>query len=100
NRHEQLAIRFKLIVETHFIERRTVSEYADIQHISPKHLFEVVSEAFERSPLQIILDICLLEAKVHFKSTDKAVSEISYYLHSYEQPHFTNFIKKRTGFTP
>lgn len=100
NRHEQLANSFKLLVEKHFIESRTVSEYADMLHISPKHLSEVVSEAFGRSPLQIILDILLLEAKVQLKATDKSVSEIAYYLKFDDQPHFTNFIKKRTGFSP
>src|SRR5690606_29146073 len=40
NRHEQLANSFKLLVEKHFIESRTVSEYADMLHISPKHLSE------------------------------------------------------------
>ncbi len=100
SRHEQLANSFKLLVEKHFIENRTVNDYAEMLHISPKHLSEVVSETFGRSPLQIILDILLLEAKVQLKATDKSVSEIAYYLKFDDQPHFTNFIKKRTGFSP
>lgn len=69
-------------------------------HISPKHLSEVASEIFGRSPLQIIHDILLLEAKVQLKVTDKSVSEIAYLLKFDDQPHFTNFIKKRTGVSP
>lgn len=99
-RHEQLANGFKLLVEKHFIENRTVNDYAEMLHISPKHLSEVVSETFGRSPLQIIHDILLLEAKVQLGSTDKSVSEIAYYLKFDDPSHFTHFIKKRTGLSP
>lgn len=100
SRHEQLANGFKLLVEKHFIENRSVSEYARMLCISPKHLSEVVSDTFGRSPLQIIHDLLLLEAKVQLQATDKSVSEIAYYLQFDDQPHFTNFIKKRTGLSP
>lgn len=100
SRHEQLANGFKLLVEKYFIEIRTVNQYADMLCISPKHLSEVVVKTFGRSPLQIIHDILFLEAKVQLASTDKSVSEIAYYLKFDDQPHFTNFIKKRTGCSP
>ncbi len=100
SRRQQIANRFKLLVEKNFIEKRTVIEYADMLNISAKHLSEVVSETFGRPPLQIIHDIVLLEAKVLLGSTDKSISEIAYQLKFDDQPHFTNFIKKRTGSTP
>ena len=100
SRPHQLANRFKLLVEKHFIDKRTVNQYAAMLHISPKHLSEVVSKTFGRSPLQIIHDILLLEAKVQLGSTDKSVAEIAHYLEFDDQPHFTHFIKKRTGLSP
>jgi AraC-like DNA-binding protein len=100
SRQEQLANCFKHLVEKHFIENRKVTDYSEMLNISPKHLSEVVSETFGRSPLQIIHDILLLEAKVQLGSTDKSVSEIAHYLKFDDQPHFTNFIKKRTGLSP
>ena len=100
SRREQLANAFKLLLEKNFIETRTVNDYAEMLHVSPKHLSEVVSETFGRSPLQIIHDILLLEAKVQLKATDKSVSEIAYHLKFDDQPHFTHFIKKRTGLSP
>ena len=99
-RSEQLANSYKLLVEKHFIEKRTVHEYATMLNITPKYLSDVVSETFGRSPLQIIHDLLLLEAKVQLGSTDKSVSEIAYYLKFDDPPHFTNFIKKRTGASP
>jgi len=100
SRQEQIANSFKLLVEKHFIDLRTVNEYAEKLSISPKYLSDSVSKTFGRSPLQIILEMLLLEAKVQLYSTDKSVSEIAYYLKFDDQPHFTHFIKKRTGLSP
>lgn len=100
SRREQIAIKFKLLVEKHFKETRPVSRYAEMLCISPKHLSEVVSETFGRSPVQIIHDILLLEAKVQLKSSDKSISEISYFLTFNGPSHFTHFIKNRTGLSP
>ncbi len=100
SRQEILANHFKILVQKRFLEFRSVNDYADMLHISPKHLSEIVSETFGRSPLQIIHDVLLLEAKVQLGSTDKSISEIAFELKFEDQPHFTNFIKKRTGLSP
>lgn len=99
-RKAQIANSFKLLVEKQFLKYRTVKEYAEKLNVSPRHLAEVVTETFGRSPLQIIHDILLLEAKVQLKSTGKSVSEIAYYLNFDDPSHFTHFIKKRTGISP
>ncbi|QQR95497.1 MAG: AraC family transcriptional regulator [Bacteroidota bacterium] len=91
---------FKLLVEKHFKTYRTVNEYANKLNVSSKHLSEVVSNTLGRSPLQIIHDILLLEAKVQLGSTNKSVSEIAYYLKFDDPSHFTHFIKRRTGLSP
>lgn len=100
SRQEQLANGFRLLVEQYFIEYRTVNDYAEKLLISAKHLSEVVRETFGRSPLQIIHDILLLEAKVQLRATDKSVSEIAYYLKFDDPSHFSHFVKKRTGLSP
>lgn len=100
SRSEQLANSFKVLVEKHFIDCRTVNDYAGMLNISSKHLSDVVSKTLGRSPLQVIHDMLLLEAKVLLRSTDKSVSEIAHQLNFDDQPHFTHFIKKRTGLTP
>lgn len=100
NKKEQLANNFKLLVEKHFILKRKVSQYAELLHVSPKYLSAVVSHTFGRSPMKIILDILLLEAKVQLRSTDRSVSEIAYALHFDDPAHFTHFIKNRTGMSP
>lgn len=100
SRQEQLAIRFKQLVEKHFIEKRAVNDYADMMHVSSKHLSEVVSKTFGRPPLQIIHDMLLLEAKALLRSTNHTVSEIAHALRFDDQSHFSHFIKKRAGLSP
>jgi AraC-like DNA-binding protein len=100
NRRDQLANCFKLLVEKNILENRSVNDYAEMLHVSPKYLSDVVSDSLGRSPLQIIHDLLLLEAKVQLHSTDKTVSEIAYYLKFDDQSHFTHFIKRRTGLSP
>lgn len=100
NRQEQIANSFKILVEKYFIIKRSVNDYAEMLCISSRHLSDVVKKTFGRSPLQMILDLLLLESKVQLRSTSKSISEIAFYLKFDDQPHFTNFIKKRTGLSP
>lgn len=99
-RQAQLANLFRQLVEKHFITKHAVNDYADMLHVSSKHLSEAVKATFGRSPLQMIHDMLLLEAKFQLGSTDKSVSEIAHYLRFDDQPHFSHFIKKHTGFSP
>ena len=99
-RRAQIANRFKLLAENKFIEKRTVNEYAEMLHVTAKYLSDAVNETFGRSPLQIIHDLLLLEAKVQLRSSDQSISEIAYSLKFEDQSHFTHFIKKRTGLSP
>ncbi len=99
-RGEQLAIKFKHLVEKHFLEIRSVNAYSVMMNVTPKHLSEVVKKIFGRSPIEIIHDMLLLESKAQLRSTDKTISEIAYFLNFEDQSHFSHFIKNRTGSTP
>lgn len=100
DRRTQLANRFRKLVEQNFIEKHAVSDFAKLLHVSSKYLSSAVKETYGRTPLQIIHDMLLLEAKFQLGSTDKSVSEIAHYLHFDDQPHFSHFIKKHTGLSP
>ena len=100
SRTTQLANRFKHLVEKNFIEKRTVKEYADMMNVTTSHLSDVVSETLGRSPIKIIQDMLLLEAKVLLRSTSLTGSEIAHELQFNDQSHFSHFIKSRTGLSP
>lgn len=100
SRSAQLANKFKRLVEQNFINMHKVQDYAEQINISAKHLGDVVTETFGRTPRDMINDMLLLEAKAQLGSTDKTVTEIALELNFNDQSHFTHFVKQRTGFSP
>jgi AraC-like DNA-binding protein len=91
---------FNYLVEEHFKEKRKVSDYASLLFKSPKTISNAFHLHRNRSPLQVIHDRLMLEAKRYLLYTDKSVKEISLEL-SFEEPtQFNKFFKKNSGFTP
>lgn len=99
-RSMRISSEFKRLVEKNFIEIREVGKYADILHITAKHLSEVVKEHTGKSPKEIINDMLLLESKVLLGSTDLNITEIAHRLQFGDQAHFSHFIKQHTGCSP
>jgi AraC-like DNA-binding protein len=99
-RSMKIASSFIKLVEERFIELREVSRYAEMLHITARHLSEVVKAQTGKSPKELISGMLLLEAKVLLGSTDLTVSEIAYRLHFKDQAHFSHFIKQQTGGSP
>ncbi len=99
-RSMRISSEFKRLVEKNFIEIREVGKYADMLHITAKHLSEVVKEHTGKSPKEIINDMLLLESKVLMGSTDLNITEIAHRLQFGDQAHFSHFIKQHTGCSP
>lgn len=59
----QAFVRFRQLLEQNFRKVHTVQEYADLLHISSRTLTKYVDLSAHRSPLQIINDRIVLEAK-------------------------------------
>lgn len=91
---------FKRLLQKNFLEIRKVEQYADMMHLSPKHLSDMVKEATGKSPKQLINDVILLEAKVLLGSTGKTITEIAHTLKFQDQAHFSHFIKQHAGCSP
>lgn len=99
-RSMKIAGEFKRLVEKNFISNREVGSYAEMLHITPKHLSEVVKQHTGKSPREIISEMLLLEAKVLLGSTSLTVTEIAHQLNFTDQAHFGHFIKQHTGCSP
>ncbi|HEY0678638.1 MAG TPA: helix-turn-helix domain-containing protein [Chitinophagaceae bacterium] len=100
SRSTKIASQFKHLVEKNFINKREVKQYAEMLHITPKHLSEVVKEATGKTPRELIQDMLLLESKVQLGATDKTMTEIAHTLGFEDQAHFSRFIKQHSGCTP
>jgi AraC-like DNA-binding protein len=91
---------YNFLVEEHFREKRKVSDYADLLFKSPKTIANIFNKYENKSPLKIIHDRIILEAKRMLFYTDRSVKEISMDLGFEEPTQFNKFFKKNTTFTP
>lgn len=91
---------FQAIVEKHFREKHKVSDYADIMFKSPKTLSNTFKKLGIASPLQIIQERIILEAKRQIYYTDKPIKEIAYSLGFSEPGQFSRLFKNITGTSP
>jgi AraC-like DNA-binding protein len=98
-RHD-LVRRFNLLVENHYRTNHDVKFYAELLNKSPKTLANVFALFSERTPLRIIQDRVLLEAKRLMYYTDKTSKEIAYELGFDDAAHFSRFFKNLAGESP
>ncbi len=91
---------FNFLVEKHFKEKHSVSEYADMLNKSPKTLSNLFGKFHTKSPLKMIQDRIMLEARRMLRYTEKPVSEIGYDLGFNDIQSFSRFFKKNEGHSP
>lgn len=100
NRQIDVIRQFNVLVDTHFKEKRQVQDYADLLHKSPKTLSNLFKTYNTKSPLRIIHERIVLEAKRLLYYTDKSISDIAYDLGYEELAPFSKLFKKIEGITP
>lgn len=91
---------FNFLVDTHFKEKHTVSEYAKLLNKSPKTLSNFFAKQKQRSPLQVIQGRILLEARRLLAYTEMAIKEIAYEIGFDSVQTFSRFFKKKEGVSP
>jgi AraC family transcriptional regulator, transcriptional activator of pobA len=91
---------FNLLVENNYRTLHQVQDYAVLLHKSPKALSNLFSTVHAVSPLQVIQDRIVLEARRMLIYSDKNFSEIAYELGFDEPTHFSRFFKKMLGKSP
>ncbi|NER12384.1 helix-turn-helix domain-containing protein [Leptobacterium flavescens] len=90
---------FNLLVDTHYKESHNVAFYAGKMNKSPKTLSNSFS-GYGKSPLQIIHDRIILEAKRLLFYTEKSAKEIAFELGFEDASHFSRLFKKHSGVSP
>ena len=90
---------FNLLVEEHYKSEHSVSFYADKLYKSPKTLSNTFSK-FNTTPLQIIHERIILEAKRLLIYTDKTAKEIAYEIGFDDASHLSRLFKKQTRQSP
>lgn len=91
---------YNFLVEKNYKIFTKVSDIAKLLHKSPKTLANVFKKYISKTPLQIINDRRLLEAKRLLKYTDASIQEISDMLNFRDVQSFSHFFKVRIGLPP
>ena len=95
-----LFLSFKKNIAQHIRIHRTVAEYADALHVTPKKLNTVVKKLVGTTVHHYLHRRLLLEAKRQLYFDDRSVKEIAYDLGFGDASNFTRTFKKLEGVSP
>ena len=98
--HQVLLSKYLRLVNSHYIEKRTVQEYADLLSITPNHLSQTIKTLSGKNALSFISERLLKEAQSLLQYTEFTISEIAYQLGFSDPANFGKFFKKETGMPP
>lgn len=100
NAQMDLIRQYNLLVEKYFREKHQVKDYADLLFKSPKTLSNLFHKYGNNTPLMVIHQRILLEAKRLLLYADKTTEEIAFDLGYKDAGHFSKFFKKNEGVSP
>jgi AraC family transcriptional activator of pobA len=100
NERFNLIRKFNLLVEGNFHNQHSVNFYAQRLNKSPKTLSNIFAIFNQKSPIQIIQERIIIEAKRLLYYTDKSAKEITYELGFEDPAYFCNFFKRHTSYSP
>lgn len=92
--------KYNMLVEHHYRSQHQVKYYAGALNKSPKTLSNLFARYNHKSPLAVIQERVLLEARRLLYYTGKSAKEVAYELGFEDAAHFSKFFKKHTGLSP
>lgn len=100
NQQEKLVLTFLKNLQNNGSSKIKVSDYAEMQSVTTRHLSTTIKKVTGMAALDIIHRLHLSFAKAELTETDKPISEIAFQL-GYTDPYtFSHFFKKQTGLSP
>ncbi len=91
---------FNYLVEMNYKALHSVAEYASLLYKSPKTLSNLFAQLNRPSPLQVIQDRIVLEARRYLRYTEKPIKEIAYDLGFEDTQSFSRLFKRKVGKSP
>jgi AraC family transcriptional activator of pobA len=92
--------KFKELIESHFLTKEQVHEYADLLGITPNHLNDTAKHVTGKTAGEFIRERRLLEAKRMLTYSQLSVLQISYHLNFQDPSYFSRFFRKYAGTSP
>ncbi|OIQ18126.1 MAG: hypothetical protein BM557_07900 [Flavobacterium sp. MedPE-SWcel] len=91
--------KLETLIDVHFKEYKLLNDYADLMHISPRHLNSLCKKALNKTVMSLIHERTLTEAKRLLLFTKNSVTEIAIELGFTDTSYFMRFFKKHTSLT-
>ncbi|WP_296424612.1 AraC family transcriptional regulator [Yoonia sp.] len=91
---------FRQLIETHFRNRWTVSQYADAMHITPDRLHDICTRALDRAPSVLVQQRLIYEAQLLLERSSKSIDQIAHDLGFKTAAHFSRAFRTATGAPP
>ncbi len=92
--------KFEALLEQHFLQHWTVSDYAAALAITPTHLSRLARAATGHAASHVILDRVIREARRNLVYTNLPVSTIAYALGFSDPAYFSRLFSGSTGLSP
>lgn len=97
---DSIALDFQKQLENHFATERTVAFYAELFHLNPKTFSKRIKEQFNKTPMALIKERVILEAKKLLHLTYLQINEIASRLNFEDEFYFSRYFKKEVGLSP
>lgn len=87
-------------IETHYRQKHSPSDYAEMLNISPNALAKQVKAHYGKTLTDLIAQRIVTEAKRELYLTARSIKEIAYLLGYQDEYYFSRFFKKQAGISP
>ncbi len=91
---------FEKMIEIHFVQKKSVKDYADLLNITPNYLNAICNKTTGKSAGELIRKRIILEAKRHLTHTTLSISEMAFALGYKDCSYFIRVFKNETLQTP
>lgn len=99
-REHELYHQFIRLLMINYTQEHEVSFYAKRCGVTPAHFSNAIRRASGRSPIAVITDTLVMNAKAQLKSTRLPVKEIAFSLGFGNLSFFNKYFRKHVGMTP
>jgi AraC family transcriptional regulator, transcriptional activator of pobA len=100
SRKVYLTFQFLKLVREHIKAQRSVTFFADLLYVTPKHLSICVKEITGKNCGEIIGEMVVTEAKALLHNPELTIGHVADELQFSDQFFFSKYFKKRTGMSP
>ncbi|WP_010253430.1 helix-turn-helix domain-containing protein [Myroides injenensis] len=98
--YERIFKKFMSLLFQHYKTERSVSFYADLMCLTPKHFSKLIKEISGKTAGKWIDELVIMEAKVLLRSSNKSITDIALELNFSTTSFFSSYFKKLTNLTP